>query len=493
MGFNSRPPSYQIPSLHNIYEDFQRECNSSYRDVTVTDGRSFTRELHQHHHQHHQEHQRALFHSSATSCNRIADNRNMSNGNSVCSADHGVRRCMTLHIPEYNMLQDSSRVVGGVTGVLSPPPGIRTGKTRLLRKPSSSSAVDSPILPNLNLIDIQNTKSYPPPPPPPENRVSAHTFAPSHLNKIDGAAKSTSSSSVTSASASACPTRPEPLTPSVSPVCVTQPTNNSASMSHLSAREFKPPPPRFTSKRCKFAPPPRIKNNGSCELNLNSRTRTAALPSLHPNDTAVSSPESSRTIPGPNCTLRNQELLKKSQMYPPPPKGLRPTRGRAVDDDTLAPASTRAHPEARKGTSPTKSRRRNQENSSDEENIQISSTLSNEQSNTSVPPEAAPARREKLGCRRGYKLGETLRSPSHATTAGTDTAGSMSDNDFAFVKRCDGSFSYAILAFRSEEYDPVDRSLEESMTFVLSNSGRTKTIKKSQWGKWVRLVSKTMV
>jgi len=189
----------------------------------------------------------------------------------------------------------------------------------------------------------------------------------------------------------------------------------------------------------------------------------------------------------------NQELLKKSQMYPPPPKGLRATRGRAVEDDTRALISARVRSEVWKSTNPTKSRRLNQDNSSDEENTQISATLSNKRSNTSVLPEAAPARRDKLGCRRGYKLGETLRSPSHATTAGTDAVGSMLDNDFAFVKRSDGSFSYAILAYRSDEYDPVDRSLEESMAFVLSNSGQTKTIKKNQWGRCVRLVSRAMI
>ena len=98
--------------------------------------------------------------------------------------------------------------------------------------------------------------------------------------------------------------------------------------------------------------------------------------------------------------------------------------------------------------------------------------------------------------RKDYKLGDTLCSPSHATSEPNSrracrAVSSLRVHDFAFVKRSDGSFSYAILAYRSVR--PTEKSnnksMEECMTFVLSSTGSKKTIFRSKWGKQVRLVS----
>lgn len=95
-----------------------------------------------------------------------------------------------------------------------------------------------------------------------------------------------------------------------------------------------------------------------------------------------------------------------------------------------------------------------------------------------------------------YKLGDTLCCPSHATSEPDSrracrAVSSLRVHDFAFVKRSDGSFSYAILAYRSmmPTEKGNNKSMEECMTFVLGTTGSTKTVFRSQWGKQVRLVS----
>ena len=118
-----------------------------------------------------------------------------------------------------------------------------------------------------------------------------------------------------------------------------------------------------------------------------------------------------------------------------------------------------------------------------------------------LPPLPFPSSSSKKesqfnGFRRDYELGETLRHPSHAYVEPTDGRAcrgvrSLKNYDFAFVKRSDGSFSYAILAYRSLE--AVERgdakSVEECMTFAMTGAGNTKKVRKRHWDKYVRLVS----
>ena len=91
------------------------------------------------------------------------------------------------------------------------------------------------------------------------------------------------------------------------------------------------------------------------------------------------------------------------------------------------------------------------------------------------------------GFRRDYKLGETLRSPSHMIASAQPTSeenmniDSLQKHDFAFIKRSDGSYTYSILACIDDE--------GERMTFVLDNKGSTKVIRKRHWNKLVCLVS----
>jgi len=101
------------------------------------------------------------------------------------------------------------------------------------------------------------------------------------------------------------------------------------------------------------------------------------------------------------------------------------------------------------------------------------------------------------GFRRDYSIGETIRSSSHMIIEPTSeqaiqAVSSLNKHDFAFVKRSDGSYSYAILAYRSMEpikgiKDANSNNTEECMVFVMSDAGSTKMIRKHHWSKFVRL------
>ena len=103
------------------------------------------------------------------------------------------------------------------------------------------------------------------------------------------------------------------------------------------------------------------------------------------------------------------------------------------------------------------------------------------------------------GFRGDYTIGETLRSSSHMSIEpfseqAIQAIGSLDQHDYAFIKRSDGSYSYAILAYRSikpikgaNNIDKVE-SVEGCMTFVMSEAGATKMVRRRHWSKVVRLV-----
>ena len=97
------------------------------------------------------------------------------------------------------------------------------------------------------------------------------------------------------------------------------------------------------------------------------------------------------------------------------------------------------------------------------------------------------------GFRRDYSLGETARFASHIINEQTNirAVNSLRKHDFAFVKRRDGSYSYAILACRS--FEPIKGAkndhTEECMTFVMNDTGSTKMIRQRHWSEFVCLIS----
>lgn len=64
----------------------------------------------------------------------------------------------------------------------------------------------------------------------------------------------------------------------------------------------------------------------------------------------------------------------------------------------------------------------------------------------------------------------------------------MKNYEFAFIKRTDGSWTYAILAYRSTSQDE-----EEFMTFVMNEEGSTKIIRMRHWAEYVRCVAEEEV
>jgi len=100
------------------------------------------------------------------------------------------------------------------------------------------------------------------------------------------------------------------------------------------------------------------------------------------------------------------------------------------------------------------------------------------------------------GFRQDYSLGEMIRSPSHMIAGPThewviQAVNSLQKHDFAFIKRSDGTYSYAILAGRSLK--PIkgskNNATEEHMIFVMDDIGSIKNIPQKKWSRLVHLVS----
>ena len=110
----------------------------------------------------------------------------------------------------------------------------------------------------------------------------------------------------------------------------------------------------------------------------------------------------------------------------------------------------------------------------------------------------SPASRPRCrGYRGDYALGDTVRALTHmlvppSAAHAARASRSLRVNDFAFVKRSDGSFSYGILAyrcrvpFRRHAKDAV--VMEECLVFAVSGDGATKMVREKQ-GAAVRLVA----
>lgn len=92
------------------------------------------------------------------------------------------------------------------------------------------------------------------------------------------------------------------------------------------------------------------------------------------------------------------------------------------------------------------------------------------------------------GFRNDYSLGQVARSSAHMVIESSrqeaaDRISEFKPYDFAFIKRTNDSWTYAILAYRS-----ANDSQEECMVFVMSLGASTKTIKKGKWAELIRCV-----
>jgi hypothetical protein len=97
------------------------------------------------------------------------------------------------------------------------------------------------------------------------------------------------------------------------------------------------------------------------------------------------------------------------------------------------------------------------------------------------------------GVRSDYSLGDVARCTSHMIIQDDpqevfDQVSQLKQHDFAFIRRTDGLWTYAILS-----HSFVDDEGEECMMFVMHQNGSTKTIRKKKWVSFVRLVADKMV
>ena len=116
------------------------------------------------------------------------------------------------------------------------------------------------------------------------------------------------------------------------------------------------------------------------------------------------------------------------------------------------------------------------------------------------------------GYRDDYFLGDVVRSTSHMIIESTPKQAlraveSLNVHDFAWVKRSDGLYTYAILAYRSTCPLTIESSCavvpsataasssegEEYMYFVVDHIGSTKMVPKSRWHVNVRLIHETSI
>ena len=113
----------------------------------------------------------------------------------------------------------------------------------------------------------------------------------------------------------------------------------------------------------------------------------------------------------------------------------------------------------------------------------------NAMSNVKKPVRRASEEHHR-GFRNDYILGDFVRSPSHMIADPTSQdISSLQKHDFAFIKRSNGSYSYAILAFRSFMPIKDGTRTEECMTFVMKENGSTKIIRERSWSEFVRPAS----
>jgi len=108
------------------------------------------------------------------------------------------------------------------------------------------------------------------------------------------------------------------------------------------------------------------------------------------------------------------------------------------------------------------------------------------------------------GFRHDYEIGDTIKCPTHmiikpSPKGAVLALNSLEENDYAFIRRSNGSYSYALLARRSFSVKPVkgDKSngnMEEECMIFITDMGAicsTKMIRRRHWGDTVRLVSKS--
>lgn len=111
---------------------------------------------------------------------------------------------------------------------------------------------------------------------------------------------------------------------------------------------------------------------------------------------------------------------------------------------------------------------------------------------------------EQRGYRPDYNVGDSLRSPTHIiddqafqSASLLSSINALTRHDCAFVKRSNGTYSYAIIGSRSKQQQQQRKATsdsrekgeeEEFLLFVMNKEGAIKKIHKRHWCQLIRLV-----
>ena len=181
--------------------------------------------------------------------------------------------------------------------------------------------------------------------------------------------------------------------------------------------------------------------------------------------------------------------VKSSKMWPPPP----PPRPPSLGSSTRSPAPRLQDEEMHLTQLPFPAARNISSHLIGEaqilqEIVQLANLSLNESTKQHQDKNQKP-----LGLKVVYSLGEKPRSSSHiiiesSTQKATEMVSRLKIHDFAWIKRSNGSWTYAILAYKSY----IENALgikEECLVFAMSTRGATRAIKKHQWAECIRLVA----
>ncbi len=107
---------------------------------------------------------------------------------------------------------------------------------------------------------------------------------------------------------------------------------------------------------------------------------------------------------------------------------------------------------------------------------------------TQQEPETLPV--QPQGFRADYSLGERIRSGSHMSIEQSpdlayDAVNALQKNDRAFIKRSDGTFSYAMVVDRHVKNN------DEVLVFMVNSSKSTKSFPSKFWSDFIRCVAPT--
>jgi len=232
-------------------------------------------------------------------------------------------------------------------------------------------------------------------------------------------------------------------------------------------------------------------------------SRSYSLPSAGITASAFEESTETATIVPPTSPTTGRHNSAKKVAPAPEPLASKPKVQRSYSEDAIVPCQYDVHDGYHPAVNSNISRRNSHSKSCpiEERGVQratSSATLITQADAFDFEFRPEPKEAEN-DVKERYSLGETVRCPSHMIIEADDVAArnaalTLKNYEFAFVKRSDRQWTYAILAYRSFEnvykgkpHKPKD--MQDCMTFVVNCHGALKTIEEKRWGQYIRLVS----